>query len=405
MTQNLNIIVHGTSAESPWSNGLNEWHNGILGEMVKKSLEDTHCSFEIALAWAIGAKKTLHGVHGFSPNQLVFSRNPNLSSFLNDKLPALEGVSSEIVASNLNAMHAARKYFIMCKSLEKLRYAHRRQVRTGITQLYKNGGVFYKRNLCDRWLGPGIVIGSEHKQVLVKHGGTYVRVHPCHLVLHLEKYQSSSESESIIEPTISPSVPKETSNISISEENNVEEELVTPSDHVEHQTVRDGPTKQNPIWKTIELPKPEPTIECKLTNDDDSEWRKLSVISRASKATGKNKHLMNVALEQGKPFWLDFEHGVLEWKASEIRPTSDDEHTFGAEENIMISSSDHNLETAKKNKNSKAGSKIKFTPKYLTKANPGYLQDGFILIKISMTNKSVKPDLWWEALGTGMWAI
>ena len=127
---------------------------------------------------------------------------------------------------------------------------------------------------------------------------------------------------------------KETSNISISEENNVEEELRTPSDHVEqHQTVRDGPTKQNPIQKTIELPKPGQTIECKLANDDDSEWRKLNVIRRAGKATGKNKHLMNVALEQGEPFWLDFEHGVLEWKASEIRPTSDDEHTFSDEEN------------------------------------------------------------------------
>ena len=42
---------------------------------------------------------------------------------------------------------------------------------------------------------------------------------------------------------------------------------------------------------------------------------------------------MNVALEQGEPFWLDFEYGVLEWKASEIRPTSDDEHTFGDKEN------------------------------------------------------------------------
>ena len=80
---------------------------------------------------------------------------------------------------------------------------------------------------------------------------------------------------------------------------------------------------------------------CNFANDEDSEWRKLNVISRAGKATGKNKHLMNVALEQGKPFWQKFEPGLLEWKASEIRPTSD-------EENIMISSSDHNLETAKK---------------------------------------------------------
>ena len=126
-------------------------------------------------------------------------------------------------------------------------------------------------------------------------------------MLHPEKYQSSSESESITEPTTSPSGPKETSNISISEENNVEEELGTPSDHVEqHQTVRDRLTKQNPSQKTIELPKLGQTTESKLTNDDDSEWRKLNVISSAGKATGKNKYLMNVALEQGEPFWLDF---------------------------------------------------------------------------------------------------
>ena len=134
MTQNLNIIVRTSPAESPWSNGLNERDNGILGEMMKKILEDTHCSFEIALAWAISAKNTLHSVHGFSPNQLVFGRNPNLPSFLNDKLPALEGVStSEVVASNPNDTYAARKHFIKCESLEKLRRALRYQVRIGIT--------------------------------------------------------------------------------------------------------------------------------------------------------------------------------------------------------------------------------------------------------------------------------
>ena len=93
-----------------------------------------------------------------------------------------------------------------------------------------------------------------------------------------------------------------------------------------------GYPNKTPI-KKIELSKPEQTIECKLAIDDDSEWKKLNVISRAGKATGKNKHLMNVAMEQGEPFWLDFEYGVREWKACEIRPTSDDEHTFGDEEN------------------------------------------------------------------------
>ena len=94
MAQNLNIIVHTTPAESPWSNGLNQWHNPILGEMVKKTLEDTHCNFEIALAWTISAKNRLHSVHGFSPNQLVFGWNPNLPSFQNDKPVKLLPVTS-----------------------------------------------------------------------------------------------------------------------------------------------------------------------------------------------------------------------------------------------------------------------------------------------------------------------
>ena len=162
---------------------------------------------------------------------------------------------------------------------------------------------------------------------------------------HPEAYQNSSESESMVEPTTSQVGPKETSNISIFGENNVEEELGTLNDHVEqHQSVRNGLPKQNSNQK-----KPGQTIECKLANDDGSEWKKLNVISRAGKATGKNKHLMNVAMEQGEPFWLDFEHGVREWKAYEIRPTSDDEHTFGDEENIMISSFDRDLETAREN--------------------------------------------------------
>ena len=75
MVLNLNIVVT-TTAESPWSDRLNEWHNEILGEMVKKPIEDTYCNFEIALAWVIIAKNTLQNVYGYSPNQLVFGRNP-----------------------------------------------------------------------------------------------------------------------------------------------------------------------------------------------------------------------------------------------------------------------------------------------------------------------------------------
>ena len=52
---------------------------------------------------------------------------------------------------------------------------------------------------------------------------------------------------------------------------------------------------------------------------------KLNGISRAGKATGKNKYLMNVAMEEGDPFWMDFENGVLEWETNEDDQTATNE--------------------------------------------------------------------------------
>ena len=41
--------------------------------------------------------------------------------------------------------------------------------------------VYYKRNDSKEWHGPGVVIGKDGKQILVRHGGIYVRVHMCRL--------------------------------------------------------------------------------------------------------------------------------------------------------------------------------------------------------------------------------
>ena len=199
--QNLNIIVRMTGAESPWSNGVCERYNGVIEECVIKTLEDTKCLFDVAVAWTVSAKNTLNTVHWFSLNQLLFGKNPSLQSVALNKPPALEGVTAcDIVAENLNAMHAAHKAYIASESSGKLRRALRHQVRPAISARYNIGDlVYFKRNDLDQWLGPGTVIGTEHKQVLIKHGGSYVRVHPCRLIPYSKTIPTTNPQEFNVE--------------------------------------------------------------------------------------------------------------------------------------------------------------------------------------------------------------
>ena len=48
--EQLNINVKSTSAESPWSNGVVEKYNGVIGNMMEKVLSDVGCSLEVALS-------------------------------------------------------------------------------------------------------------------------------------------------------------------------------------------------------------------------------------------------------------------------------------------------------------------------------------------------------------------
>ena len=45
MYENVNIKVVTTPAETPWSNGICEWHNHILTETLFKIKEDVNCGW------------------------------------------------------------------------------------------------------------------------------------------------------------------------------------------------------------------------------------------------------------------------------------------------------------------------------------------------------------------------
>ena len=186
MGEAFNIRVSTTAAESPWSNGVCERYNQVIGEMLDKIVEEVDCPLSVAVAWATNAKNSLHNVHGFSPAQLVFGYNPILPSVQHNKPPALASPDtySEIISQNLIAMKKAREAFIHSESSERIRRALNHNTRTYSNVKYITGDkVYFKRSDENRWHGPATVIGQEGQYVLLRNQSSWIRVHPCRLQL------------------------------------------------------------------------------------------------------------------------------------------------------------------------------------------------------------------------------
>ena len=109
----------------------------------------------------------------------------------------MEGVTfSKLLAAHLNALHAASNSYIQNEANEKLQ---RKKTRISVSVIYEQGDyVYYKRKSSNYWKGPGKVIGYDNKQVVVKHGGSFVRVHPC----SLRKVNTDHRNQTLLEKNI-----------------------------------------------------------------------------------------------------------------------------------------------------------------------------------------------------------
>ena len=353
MCESLNIKIKRTGTEAPWSNGLVERHNLIISEMLVKVLEDTKCNFVIALAWCVNAKKSLQNCHGFSPYQLAIGTNPRLPSAIQDKLPALTAQypTTEILRQNLDALHTAREAFVQCERSEKLRRALSKNTRAYSDMPFLNGDVvYYKRKDNARWRGPATILGKDGQQVLLKHGGYYIRVHPCRIQPCRQKQEttpqrtegnanhqqkgkpnelpmSESENESEGEnnqPT--PPTPPETSMI---DPNSRQRPYpIEPTGQLNlQQRANTKSTEESTIHRTNAT-----DSSAKPSNDDygpkdnikkndrirfqtkgEENWMTGTVHSRAGKATGKHKNCWNIKCSDGTMRPIDLKTDVHQW--------------------------------------------------------------------------------------------
>ena len=313
----FNINQKSTAAEAPFSNGICERHNLLIGEMTQKIIEDVGCSLQTALMWAVHAKNSLINIHGFSPYQLVFGKNPNMPGNSNNKLPALSSeTSSEIIATHLNGLRAARHAYIKAESSDRIARALRGRVFEGTYKKFSVGDtVYYKRLNKNIWQGPGKVIAQIGTQVLVQtNAGLLVKVHPCKIVLKHEAeekigYEQTAGIGRQIENRQVSDNESSSDSESDSESNDTQEtcpqRIDDHSDNVhspeamENSTGTDG-SHQNDSQvdnsksvKTPSLLKQGEKIIYK-PNEQDDEWVVAEIVSRGGKKGGKWQNFWNI---------------------------------------------------------------------------------------------------------------
>ena len=201
MNEKIGVETSTTPGEAPFSNGIVERGNALLYESMMKTMEDTGCDIETALAWSVSAKNSLQNVSGYSPNQLVLGKNVNMPAVSESKPPALEvQTKSELVRENLNVLQKARENFIKAEASEKIKRALSKKLRTYSEVNFESGDmVYYKRRMQKGWKGPGRVLGKEGNFVLLRHGSTFYRCHPSQL---MKENQKEVENHERSQPTI-----------------------------------------------------------------------------------------------------------------------------------------------------------------------------------------------------------
>ena len=201
MGELFDITVKCTATESPWSNGCCERQNQVLTEILLKLREENfEISWEESLHHALFAKNCLHSVHGYSPYQLVFGRNPRIPSIFTHEPPSLEVVNrSTAVERHITFQNACRQLYLRAESSSRIKKALKQRSCSDSQLPVAGDSVFYKRDGEDHWHGHGRVIGLDGRVVIVRHGGQVVRVHQTRLRVQL------NDEETLEENNIAPS--------------------------------------------------------------------------------------------------------------------------------------------------------------------------------------------------------
>ena len=297
LCETFNIEVSTSPSHAPWSNGTVERHNQTLTNIILKLKDDIGCAWEVAVAWAVSAKNALANHNGFSPAQLVFGRNGNFPSTLNDKLPALDKQSDTSAAIGLHiaALHAARQEFIACESSEKIRRALRKQTRSFDHKYQMGEKVWYKRDDQKRWCGPAKVLGQDGPVLFLRQGTRSIKAHTYRVtpVLPSEHDVSTEPQRNQITTNNNTFADAPQELESSDDENDVLVEPALPS-----ETVRPSSPASTPAFDfDVSKLKSNQRISYSATSDGQDTTRFAKIIGNAGKKSGPHRNWYNIQFE------------------------------------------------------------------------------------------------------------
>ena len=156
--------------------GLMRRNHAVVDHMMDKMLTaDRTMKPKDALAWSVTAANSLDNIHGFSPAQLVFGRNPSYPSLHSAGVAGMEEVElSTVIAEHIHAMHLAREMFVQCESDRVLAEALKRRVYVGAGEIYPGMWIFFKQRR--RWMGPVKVHSIDGKKLYAVRAGKLLTI-------------------------------------------------------------------------------------------------------------------------------------------------------------------------------------------------------------------------------------
>ena len=183
--------------------------------------------------------------------------------------------------------------------------------------------MFYKRNGCNIWRGPGIVIGRDGKQVIVKHGGSMVRVHICRLNssgVERSPEQAKFSDTDVLEEQMK-SCPPEVEQ----EQFESDSEFQAPFENLNPISGNDSETLSpiNTDRLSDNVQPSDGSTNLAYSFKDVKGGDRISGIllhsgepisgiikSRAGKATAKSKYCWNISKSDGSQCWYDFKNDI-----------------------------------------------------------------------------------------------